>query len=126
MLQPLSQRVAEAFYLSGETDMPGYTEYVLAEGSFSYGQAVAVITAYRNVFIQDDPGMHFRRVIRNAEGQRRWRCRNSEPDAGKVLNTRLASDGLQTINVIHFTHQAASSPGDVAFSFITPVNLNHR
>ena len=68
--------------------MPGYTEYVLAEGSFSYGQAVAVITAYRNVFIQDDPGMHFRRVIRNAEGQRRWRCRNSEPDAGKVLNTR--------------------------------------
>lgn len=26
--------------------MPGYTEYVLAEGSFSYGQAVAVITAY--------------------------------------------------------------------------------
>ena len=27
--------------------MPGYTEYVLAEGSFSYGQAVAVITAYR-------------------------------------------------------------------------------
>ncbi|HHY9444471.1 TPA: DUF905 family protein, partial [Escherichia coli] len=22
------------------------------------------------------------------------RCRNSEPDAGKVLNTRLASDGL--------------------------------
>lgn len=25
--------------------MPGYTEYVLAEGSFSYGQAVAVITA---------------------------------------------------------------------------------
>ena len=63
--------------------MPGYTEYVLAEGSFSYGQAVAVITAYRNVFIQDDPGMHFRRVIRN-----------SEHDAGKVLNTRLASDGL--------------------------------
>ncbi|MCC7803798.1 DUF905 family protein, partial [Escherichia coli] len=46
--------------------MLGYTEYVLAEGSFSYGQAVAVITAYRNVFIQDDPGMHFRRVIRNA------------------------------------------------------------
>lgn len=28
--------------------MLGYTEYVLAEGSFSYGQAVAVITAYHN------------------------------------------------------------------------------
>ncbi|HFS3105557.1 TPA: DUF905 family protein, partial [Escherichia coli] len=37
---------------------------------------------------------HFRLVIRNAEGQLRWRCRNSEPDAGKVLNTRLASGGL--------------------------------
>ncbi len=64
--------------------MPGYTEYVLAEGSFSYGQAVAVITAYRNVFIQD-PGMHFRRVIRNAEGQRRWRCRNSNPMPERCL-----------------------------------------
>ncbi|HFP0917634.1 TPA: DUF905 family protein, partial [Escherichia coli] len=42
----------------------------------------------------DDPGTHFRLVIRNAEGQLRWRCWNSEPDAGKVLNTRLASDGL--------------------------------
>ncbi|HHG2270468.1 TPA: DUF905 family protein, partial [Escherichia coli] len=59
------------FIYQEKTDMPGYTEYVLAEGSFSYGQAVAVITAYRNVFIQDNPGMHFRRVIRNAEGQRR-------------------------------------------------------
>ncbi|MCO0591056.1 DUF905 family protein, partial [Escherichia coli] len=48
----------------------------------------------RNVFIQDDPGMHFRRVIRNAEGQRRWRCRNSEADAGKQLNAWLASGGL--------------------------------
>ncbi len=42
--------------------MPGYTEYVLAEGSFSYGQAVAVITAYRNVFIQDDPGAPYLRL----------------------------------------------------------------
>ena len=74
--------------------MPGYTEYVLAEGSFSYGQAVAVITAYRNVFIEDDQGMHFRLVIRNAEGQLRWCCRNSEPDAGKQLNVWLASEGL--------------------------------
>ena len=73
--------------------MPGCTSRLLPEGPFSREQAVAVKTAYRNVFIQDDPGMHFRWVIRNAEGQRRWRCRNSEPDAGKVLNTRLASDG---------------------------------
>lgn len=58
--------------------MPGYTEYVLAEGSFSYGQTVAVTTAYLNVLIEDDQGTHFRRVIRNAE-----------TDAG-----RFASDGL--------------------------------
>ncbi|EHB4578682.1 DUF905 domain-containing protein [Escherichia coli] len=63
----------------------------MAEGSFSYGQAVAVITAYRNVFIQDNPGMHFRRVIRNAEGQRR--CLNSEADAGKQLNAWPAREG---------------------------------
>lgn len=34
--------------------MPGYTQYVLAEGSFSYGQTVAVTTAYLNVLIEDD------------------------------------------------------------------------
>ncbi|EOD1485116.1 DUF905 family protein [Escherichia coli] len=62
--------------------------------SFDPASGKTAMYGYRNVFIQDDPGMHFRRVIRNAEGQRRWRCRNSEPDAGKVLNTRLASDGL--------------------------------
>ena len=73
--------------------MRGGTLLLFSEAPFLREQEVAVITAYRNVFIQDDPGMHFRRVIRNAEGQRRWRCRNSEPDAGKVLNTRLASDG---------------------------------
>ncbi|SQP08835.1 DUF905 family protein [Escherichia coli] len=67
---------------------------LLPEGPFSREQAMAVTTAYRNVLIEDDQGTHFRLVIRNAEGQRRWRCRNSEPDAGKVLNTRLASDGL--------------------------------
>ena len=73
--------------------MRGCTLLLFAEAPFLREQEVAVITAYRDVFIQDDPGMHFRWVIRNAEGQRRWRCRNSEPDAGKVLNTRLASDG---------------------------------
>ncbi|MCJ1174622.1 hypothetical protein K9T53_00290, partial [Escherichia coli] len=46
--------------------MPGYTEYVLAEGSFSYGQAVAVITAYRNVFIQDEMTPGERSLIQRA------------------------------------------------------------
>ncbi|WP_109083713.1 DUF905 family protein [Escherichia coli] len=66
----------------------------MAEGSFSYGQTVAVTTAYLNVLIEDDQGTHFRLVIRNAEGQLRWRCRNTEPCAGKQLNAWLASEGL--------------------------------
>ncbi|EMV5483097.1 DUF905 family protein, partial [Escherichia coli] len=44
--------------------------------------------------IEDDQGTHFRLVIRNAEGQLRWRCWNFEPDAGKQLNPYLASEGI--------------------------------
>ncbi|HAH5501746.1 TPA: replication initiator protein [Escherichia coli] len=36
----------------------------------------------------------------------------------------ITTDYLQ--QCLHFICQAASSPGDVAFSFITPVNRNHR
>ncbi|WP_105455853.1 DUF905 family protein [Escherichia coli] len=66
----------------------------MSEGPFSQEQAVAITTAYRNVFIENDQGTHFRLVIHNAECQLRWCCRNSEPDAGKQLNARLASEGL--------------------------------
>ena len=83
-----------AFYLQGATDMPGCTSRLLPEGPFSRNQALAVTTAYLNVLIEDDQGTHFRLVIRNAEGQLRWRCWNFESDAGKQLNTRLASEGL--------------------------------
>ncbi|HAX6903434.1 MULTISPECIES: DUF905 family protein [Escherichia] len=74
--------------------MPGCTSRLLPEGPFSREQAVAVTTAYRNVFTEDDQGTHFRLVIHNAECQLRWCCRNSEPDAGKQLNAGLASEGL--------------------------------
>ncbi|EFK4234933.1 DUF905 domain-containing protein [Escherichia coli] len=67
---------------------------LLSEGPFSREQAVAITTAYRNVFIENDQGTHFRLVIRNAEGQLRWCCWNSEPDAGTQINTQLASEGL--------------------------------
>ncbi|EEV6023632.1 DUF905 family protein [Escherichia coli] len=40
--------------------------------SFSREQALTITTAYCNVFIENDQGTHFRRVIRNAEGQLRW------------------------------------------------------
>ncbi|EBP0843411.1 DUF905 family protein [Salmonella enterica] len=74
--------------------MPGCTSRLLPEGPFSREQAVAVTTAYRNVFIEDDLGTHFRLVIRNAAGQLRWRSWNFEPDAGKQLNAYLVSEGL--------------------------------
>ncbi|ARA09218.1 DUF905 domain-containing protein [Escherichia coli] len=83
-----------AFYLQGATDMPGCTSRLLPEGPFSRNQALAVTTAYLNVLIEDDQGTHFRLVIRNAEGQLRWRCWNFEPDAGKQLNPYLASEGI--------------------------------
>ncbi|EFK3815939.1 DUF905 domain-containing protein [Escherichia coli] len=67
---------------------------LLPEGPFSHEQAVAVTTAYRNVLIEDDQGTHFRLVIRNAEGQLRWRYWNFESDAGKQLNAWLASEGI--------------------------------
>ncbi|MBK4895428.1 DUF905 domain-containing protein [Klebsiella pneumoniae] len=51
-------------------------------------------TAYRNVFIENDQGTHFRLVIHNAECQLRWRCWNFEYDAGTQLNAWLASEGL--------------------------------
>ena len=61
-----------AFYFQGATDMPGCTSRLLPEGTFSREQAVAVKTAYRNVFTEDDQGTYSRLVIRNAEGQLRW------------------------------------------------------
>ncbi|WP_105462324.1 DUF905 family protein [Escherichia coli] len=67
---------------------------LISEGPFSQEQAVAITTAYRNVFIENDQGTHFRLVIHNAECQLPWCCRNSEPDAGKQLNAGLASEGL--------------------------------
>ncbi|EKM7157019.1 DUF905 family protein [Escherichia coli] len=67
---------------------------LLSEGPFYREQAVAITTAYRNVFIENDQGTHFRLVIHNAECQLRWRCWNFEPDAGKQLNPYLASEGI--------------------------------
>ncbi|EJM1769676.1 DUF905 family protein, partial [Escherichia albertii] len=51
---------------------------LLSEGPFSREQAVAITTAYRNMFIENDQGTHFRLVIHNAECQLRWCCQNSE------------------------------------------------
>ncbi|WP_435955054.1 DUF905 family protein [Dryocola sp. BD626] len=61
----------------------------LPVGPFTRQQAECVSAAYRNIFIEDDQGSHFRLILRDADGRMLWRAWNFESESGIGLNAYI-------------------------------------
>lgn len=63
-------------------------------GPFTRQQAECVSAAYRNIFIEDDQGSHFRLVLRDADGRMLWQAWNFESESGIGLKAYIRDYGL--------------------------------
>lgn len=68
---------------------------LFSDGTFTREEANRVCAQFSNVQIEDDMGTHFRVVVRDEEGQMRWRTWNFEPGGTWLLNKYIASYGMK-------------------------------